>query len=133
MRRLALIAAAVALLFSAFAVTNTAEAGGHGRPGFRGNHAPLPAMRLAQIKRNKQAAAALAAGLLGVAAITEAIASNFGAHGIQPTYAGLRPGGVVVAHNPDFPMIEGYANPCSFERVMDFYGRPTSRVVKVCR
>lgn len=89
-------------------------------------------MRMAKIKRNKHAAAALAAGLLGVAAIGEAIASSYSAYG-APTYPGIRPGGVVVAHNPDFPHIDGYANPCSFERVTDYYGRPTPQVVKVCR
>lgn len=133
MRRFALIAAAVAMIFSAFAVTDTAEAGGYGRPGYSRSHASVPAMRIAKIKRNRHAAAALAAGILGVAAITEAIASNYGVRSLQPAYAGLRPGGVVVAHNPDFPLIEGYGNPCGFERVTDFYGRPTSRVVKVCR
>lgn len=133
MRRFALIAVAIVTMFSAFAVTTSAEAGGYGRPGF--NHAParVQAMHMVKIKRSKHAAAALAAGLIGVAAITDAIASSYSGYGAAPAFPGIRPGGVVVAHNPDFPHIDGYANRCSFERVTDFYGRPTSRVVKVCR
>ena len=133
MRRFALIAAAVAMIFSAFAVTTTA-AGGYGRPGYAGPAAKRAhMMQVARIKNGKHAAAAIAAGLMGVVAITEAISHNYRARFDDRAYAGIRPGGVVVAHNPDFPMIEGYANPCGFERVTDFYGRPTSRVVKVCR
>lgn len=133
MRRLALIALALVAMFSALAVTSSADAGEYGRPGYNAAHARVHAMRMAKIKRNKHAAAALAAGLLGVAAIGEAIASSYSAYGVAPAYPGIRPGGVVVAHNPDFPHIDGYANPCSFERVTDYYGRPTPRVVKVCR
>lgn len=134
MRRFALIALALLTMFTAFAVTSTAEAGGFGRPGYGphyGNRAHM--MRMHKIGRNKNAAAALAVGLLGVAAIGEAIAYSSRAYNERPDYYGIRSGGVVVAHNPDYPHVDGYANPCTFERVTDFYGRPTSRVVKVCR
>lgn len=134
MRRLALIAAAFVSMFSAFAVTTSAEAGGYGRPGYA-SHAVqrAHAAQFARIKANKRGAVAMAAGIVGVAAITNAVASSYGPHVDVPVYPGIRPGGIIVAHNPDYPHIDSYANRCTFERVTDLYGRPTPRVVKVCR
>lgn len=134
MRRFALIALALFTVFLAMAATNTAEAGGFLRPGYKaGAGHRVHAMRMHKINRNRHAAAAMAAGLLGIASILDAVAHNARASDSRPAFAGDRHGGMIVAHNPDYPHVDGYANPCTFERVTDFYGRPTPRVVKVCR
>lgn len=117
MRRLALIAAAILGMFSAFAGTASAEAGGYGRPNYRAIAIQrAQEAQFARIEARDRAAA-------------ERARTTFDA----PVYPGIRPGGVVVAHNPDYPHIDSYSNPCTFERVTDVYGRPTPRVVKVCR
>jgi hypothetical protein len=117
MRRFALIAIAVISMFSAFAISTSAEAGGYSRPDYRAIAIQrAQAAEYARIEARDRAAAELARTTFDV-----------------PVYPGIRPGGVVVAHNPDFPHIDSYANPCTFERVTDIYGRPTPRVVKVCR
>lgn len=132
-RRLALIAVAIVSMFSAFAASNSAEAGGYGRPAYASPASHRAhAAQISRIK-GKHAAAAMAAGILGVAAISDVIASTYRAHVGARAFPGIRPGGIVVAHNPDFPHFDSYANPCTFERVTDIHGRPTPRVVKVCR
>lgn len=117
MRRLALIAAAFVSMLSAFAAATSAQAGGYERQDYRTVAIQrAQTAEIARIEARDRAAAALAATTFDV-----------------PVYPGIRPGGIVVAHNPDYPHIDGYANPCTFERVTDAYGRPTARVVKVCR
>jgi hypothetical protein len=134
MRRFALIAFALFTVFLASSVTNPAGARDLLRPGYKS--APghrVHAMRMHKINRNKHSAAVMAAGVLGIASILDAVAHNARASDSRPAFAGDRYGGMIVAHNPDYPHLDGYANPCTFERVTDFYGRPTPRVVKVCR